>query len=192
MKKLFFVLSIVFILSVSAFSETPNFIIEVSNAYAVGINLNNAYQLNARLYYPFGRFGLVLEAGNIFIQDNNLFNFFIAPVFFIIDTEKWRMPVAVGFDLMRGQNNFYYGIGGMVAAHYSFAKNFYVGVDLGITYAFDNKYDELTGHRTEAYTYVDNNGQPQLGTRDVPIFENKSHFGNYIYFKPSITIGFQF
>jgi hypothetical protein len=42
MKKLLFVFSIAFFISVSAFSDTPTFLVETNTSYAIGINLDNA------------------------------------------------------------------------------------------------------------------------------------------------------
>jgi hypothetical protein len=192
MKKILLTLTLSFIMSGLSFSEDlPTFMIEVGNGYNVGVNLENAYQLDARLYYPIFRFGVVLEAGGI-IQENSLFHFFIAPMYLIINTSKWRVPVAVGFDLMGGKNNIYYGIGAMAAVHYSFTKNFYAGLNLGVSYAFDNRYEEITGYKTEKITVDDGTGNAIFVDRTVPILETKSHFDSYIYFKPSVVIGLQF
>jgi len=174
-------------------NDPPNFMAELNAGYSIGINLDNAFNLDVRFYYPaIKRFGLVLEAGGLFSQDTKYFNLFIAPMFFVINTEKWRVPVAVGFDLFAG-DTFFYGIGGLAAVHYSITRNFYVGFNFGVTYAFDNRYDELTGYRKENYFYTDPaTGFVKEGSRDVPVYETKSHFGSYIYLKPSIVIGIQF
>jgi len=191
MKKIF-VLLVFSIVPFIAFSQEPTIMVETNAGYSVGINLENNYQLDIKLYYPINRFGLIVEVGSLFPQNDGYFHFFIAPMYFIINTEKWRVPVAIGFDVMGGKNNLYYGIGGSVAAHYSVTRNFYAGINLGIAYAFDNRHQDITGYRTEKVVVDDSTGNAVFIDRNVPVFETKSHFGSYIFLKPSIAIGFQF
>jgi hypothetical protein len=81
----------------------------------------------------------------------------------------------------------YYGIGGMLSAHYRLLKNFYIGGNLGITYAFNNVYDEFVGFETKTTKYNE-----ATFTQTVPVFERKSHYGSYFYLRPSLVIGIQF
>jgi len=193
MRKIFVLLAF-FITPIVAFpqdNDLPAFMVELDAGYAFGINVNSAVNFEVKLLYTYQRFGFVVEAGAL-ISDNTVFHLFLGPAFFFINNEKWRVPVAVGFDLSGGKTLFY-GMGGLVAVHYSITKNIYTGINLGVTYAFDNRYDELTGYRKGTYFYTDpDTGFVKEGTTDIPVFETKSHFGSYVSITPSIVIGFQF
>jgi len=191
MKKLLFALLFIAVSGYIFAENLPAFMVETNVGYAVGVNLNNAMQIDTRLYYSFERFGFAIEAGSLFTTDYSVFHLFLGPMYYFINNEKWRLPIILGFDFMKNETD-YLGAGAVIALHYRFTKYFYTGVNLGITYAFDNIYDEITGYKTEAYTYIDGSGNPQLGKRNVPVMESKHHYGNNFYFKPSLVIGLQF
>jgi hypothetical protein len=189
MKRLFLLLSIIFI-SAYAFSEnfnTPAFMVEVNGGYAVGVNLDNAGYFDTRLYYPFGKFGLAFEAGGLFADNSSMLHFLIGPMVYFFNNNKWRVPLILGFDIMNGKTG-YFGVGIIAAVHRSFTDHFYMGFNIGITYAFDNIYEEITGYRTTTTRFDDGTSK----TQTTPVLENRSHYGNYVYFKPSLVIGFQY
>ena len=193
MKKI--VILIIFtITSFTVFSQSNNllsFMIETNVGYAIGINLDNAVLVDAKIMYPVERFGVALEAGSIFTPDEASFRFFIGPMLFLINNENWRVPIVLGFDLFHGET-LYYGIGGFVSVHRRLTKHIYAGINLGITYAWNNVYDVLTGYETKKEVVDDGTGNAVFVDRQVPVFESKNHRGNYIYIRPSIAIGLQF
>jgi hypothetical protein len=193
-KKAFLFLFLV--ISVTVFSQSHDltaFMVEATTGYALGINVDSAMQLSIKIMYPFERFGVALEAGTILTPDKASFHVFLGPMMFFINNENWRIPLAIGFDLFDGET-LYYGIGGFISIHRKLTNHFYAGVNLGITYAFNNVYDELTGHRTERVVteYPAGSGNAVFMDREIPIFERKNHWGSYIYLKPSLLIGFQY
>jgi len=151
MKKIIIAISLISISTGYVFSEIPAFMIEANAGYSIGINLNNATQIDMRLYYPFENFGLLLEGGIIIAEDNNYAHALLAPMYMIVNTSKWRVPVAVGIDLIMGKKNLIYGIGAITAVHYAFAESFYVGfydhpdgLDIPATRALDRR--DCSGH----------------------------------------------
>jgi len=188
MKKIVFVV-LLSIFSVFAFSQESDFItfmFEASPGYAVGINMESALFINGRIIYPIDRFGLVLEAGSLFTPEEASFNLFMGPMMFLFNNGTWRVPLALGLNIFNGET-LYYGIGVIASVHYIFTRYFYIGLNIGITYAFNNVYDELTGYRT--VTTVFNEG---TFTQTLPVYESRDHWGNYIYFRPSLVIGLQY
>jgi len=187
-KSIFIVVFI--IISHTGFSqsnELPAFLIEANAGYAIGFTLDNTVPINLKLtYLLLGKYGLMLEAGCLLTSDQIYFNGFIGPVVFFYINEKWRVPVSIGLAVIDG-NTFYYGIGSTASIHYIFNKHFFMGINLGVTYAFNNVYEELTGYKTITTTY--NEG---TFTQTVPVYEKKNHLGNYIYLKPLLLIGLQF
>lgn len=188
MKKALF---LILFLSISciAFSQEykfPAFMVEANTGYAIGINLNSAMQVDLKLTYLFNRFGFIVEAGSILTPDKASVHIFLGPMMVFMINEKWRVPVAFGFDMFYG-NTFYYGIGAIASAHYILTKTMYAGLNLGITYAFNNIYDEFIGYRT--ITNVYNEG---TFTQTVPVYETKDHYGSYVYLKLSAVFGFQY
>ncbi|MCL2181021.1 MAG: hypothetical protein FWB83_07825 [Treponema sp.] len=198
MKK-FIIFSLFLIISHTAFSQNdtqPVFIIEANAGYSIGINTDSAIQFDVKFIYPYHRFGIILEVGGFFIPDNITFHCFLGPMYKIIDNNKWRLPVALGLEFYQGKTLFY-GIGGIISAHYLFSKHFYVGLNIGITYAFNNVYEEITGYR-DASIGVDGSGNKvyPIGPGGAPILqtpirERKDHYGNYFFIKPSFLIGVQ-
>ena len=162
------------------------FMVEPNIGYAIGINLESSLQIDVKLMYPFQKFGFAIEAGTILTQEKAHIHVFLGPMMFLYNNNNWRIPVSLGINLFNGKT-LYFGFGGFVSAHYKLTKNIYTGFNLGISYAFNNVYDEFTGFRTETVKY--NEGTL---TRDVPVYERKDHYGSYIYIKPSLMIGFQF
>jgi hypothetical protein len=188
MKKILFLFlfSIISHVIFSQNNDLPAFMFEANTGYAVGVNLDSAMNIDAKLMYSFQKFGLILEGGSLLTPEKASLHLYIAPTIFLINNEKWRVPIALGFDLIDGKTQ-YYGIGGILSAHRSLAKNIYAGVNLGLTYAFDNRYDEYIGDETKTVRY--NEGTL---TQTVPVYQSKSHYGSYIYIKPSLSIGIQF
>jgi len=187
MKKII-LLFLFFIISYTAFSqsdELPAFMIEINAGYAIGINLNNTIPVNVKLIYSYERFGFVAEAGGLF-SDSSFFHLFLGPMIYVINIPKWRIPIALGFDIFHGES-LYYGIGSIFSAHYRLTNNLYVGLNIGITYAFNNVYEEFVEYRTITTIY----NETTL-TQTVPVYESKNHFGSSIYIKPSLSIGMQF
>ena len=167
---------------------------EVNAGYSIGINLDSAIEINIKAIYPlqtFQKFGLILEAGGLLTPDEFTFHLFAAPYYTIINNENWRVPIALGFELYHGKS-LYYGIGGNISLHRRLTKNIYVGVNLGLTYAFDNIYNEFIGYDIKKEIIDDGTGNAMFADRPVPVYERKNHYGSYIYIKPSLTIGFQF
>jgi hypothetical protein len=136
--------------------------------------------------YSFQKFGVVLEGGSLLASEKAALHFFLAPAYYFVNTEKLRIPLAIGFDLYNG-NTMYYGIGSILSAHYRLAKNFYIGANFGITYAFNNVYDEFVGLETKTVKYKEG-----TFTQEVPVYESKSHFGSNFFLRPSLVIGLQF
>jgi hypothetical protein len=165
--------------------------IEADAGYAIGINLNNAAFSDIRYFTSFDRFGFVLQAGSFFSQETIAYHIFLGPMMNLIKTPKWRVPLALGIDII-GENSHYFGIGSLIAVQYAFTNRFYVGFNLGITYAFNNIYDEITGYRTNKTVGQDDGGNDIIITQTVPVMESKNHYGNRFYFKPSLVIGIQF
>jgi hypothetical protein len=191
MKKLIFLI-LFLIVSYTSFShEDITFMTEINTGYAVGINLDNSVFLDARLSYLYKMVGFTVEFGSLFTPDKFSFHTFLGPMISIVNNEKWRVPLTIGFDLFYGKT-LYYGIGSSFSLHYKLTKNFYVGINLGITYAFNNVYDEITGYKTNKEVDDDGTGNAIFVERTVPIIESINHYGSYIYIKPSILIGFQF
>ena len=191
MKKLIFTLSIVLTISSYAFSlDTPVFMAEANTGYAIGVNAASSMQFDIRLIYPLNKFGFIAEAGST-ISDINSTHLFIGPAFFFINNAQWNMPLALGFEYYHGETLFY-GIGASLSVRRNLTNNFYAGLNLGITYAFNNVYDELTGYRTSREVVDDGTSNAVFINRTVPIFEKKDHYGSYLYFKPSLLIGLQY
>jgi len=182
--------------------EEPAFLAELTTGYAFGINLQESVPVEIKLVYPIFRFGLTLESG-VLLGENNGFHFFLGPTFFVINNSKVRVPLSIGLDLCTINENLYYGIGGIISFNYVLHKNIYAGANLSINYNFNNPYEEVVRIETKDAAIgidpetgnkiypMDKEGKPILETR-TPIKENRNHFGNYIYIKPSISIGFQF
>lgn len=192
MKKTAFFIIFAFI-ALNAFSqsdELPVFMFEVNSGYAVGVDLENAVQIDAKIISRFRNVGFLLEAGTLRTPDEPSVHIFLGPLVFFINDEKWRIPLALGFDLFHGET-LYYGIGGIVSAHRTLSNNIYTGINLGITYAFNNVYNELTGYSKRKELTDDGSGNAVYIERTVPVFEKKDHFGRYIYIRPSIIIGIQ-
>jgi hypothetical protein len=90
------------IISYNAFSQNnglPAFMIETNAGYAIGVDLDSAMEINVRLIYAMQRFGFIGEVGSFLTPEKNSGHIFIAPMMFIINNEKWKVPLAVGFDL---------------------------------------------------------------------------------------------
>jgi len=193
MKKVVFLLCLILIthIAFSQTSELPFIMIEAETGYAVGISLDNAAFFDARFFTAFNRFGFVLQAGMFFNKETLNYHIFLGPVFYILNTSKWRLPLAVGLDVF-GDKASYLGIGGLISLQYAFTKRFYAGLNLGITYAFNYIYEEVTGYRTDRIIVDDGSGNAVFTDRTVPIYENKNHYGSYFYFKPSLAVGLQF
>lgn len=199
MKKSIF-LFLFFIIACAVFAQENNlpvFMVEFNTGYAAGINLDNAIHLDAKITYPFQKFGFVLEAGSLFTPDKPSFHFFLGPMYFFINDKNWRVPLAIGFDLVNGET-LYLGLGSIISVHRRLTKHIYTGLNLRITYAFNNEYEEVTGYK-DAAIGVDKNGDKiyPIGSDGTPVLlspirERKSHWGSYVYVKPSILIGLQF
>ena len=190
----FFILLLFYIAPLTVFSQEgdlPTFMVECDTGFAAGINLKSAMLLDVKLVYPYKRFGFVIETGGLVSPDYSVFHLFLGPVFFVVDNLKWRIPLAIGMDLMNGKTA-YFGVGSIVAVHRRLTNYLYVGLSVGIIYAFDNLYKELTGYRTEKVVVDDGTGNAVFVEKTVPIYENKHHYGNNFYFKPSLVIGLQF
>jgi hypothetical protein len=188
MKKLIFLFlfSIVSYTSFSQSNDLPAFLVEANVGYAVGINLDSAVKIDIKVMYTFTKFGFALEAGSLLTPDKYSFHVFAGPMMFFINNEKLRVPLAIGFDLFQGKT-LYYAIGTCLSLHYRLTKYIYAGINLGITYAFNNVYDEIVGEKENKIVYLEG-----TFTQLIPIIESRSHYGSYIYIKPSISIGFQF
>ena len=183
-----------FIITFSIFSQEDNLPVimaEFNTGYAVGINTDSGVELGVKLMYPFLKSGVLFELGGIFTPDKPTFHFFIGPMFFIYINDAWRVPVTFGFVLLNGKT-LYYGVGGIVSVHRKLTKNIYAGLNIGITYAFNNVYDEITGYKTEKVIADDGTGNAIYIDREVPIIERLDHWGSYIYIRPSLSIGLQF
>jgi len=180
----------IFILNISIFAfsqDLPSFLIEANAGYALGINIDSAIQIGLKLTYPIEKFGFSVEAEIMLNSEKISFqSSLVGFVVFFYIKEKWRIPVTIGFEINNG-NTFYYGIGGVISAHYMLTKSFFVGLNIGITYFINNVYDELTGYKTNTIIY--NEG---IFTQTVPVFEKKNHWGSYIQIRPSILVGLQF
>ena len=172
-------------------NNLPAFLVEANAGYAFGVNLDSAMQIDAKLMYTFQRFGFAVEAGSIFTPDKTSFHVFLGPMVFLINTENWRVPLALGFDLYHGET-LYYGVGGFASVHRRLFNHFYIGLNLGVTYAFNNVYDELTGYETKKEVVDDGTGNAIFVDRTIPVFKSKNHYGDYFYFRPSLVIGLQF
>ena len=192
MRKIIFII-LFFSISCAVFTQEniPTFMFETNVGYAVGVNLDNALCFDVRITYPYEKFGFVLEAGSIFTPNKNSFHVFIGPMMFLLDNEKWRIPLSLGFDFFQGETS-YYGIGSIISGNFKFTKNLYAGLNLGIAFAFNNIYTEITGYKTSKEVVDDGTGNAVFVERTTPILENKDHWGIYIYFKPSALIGLQF
>jgi hypothetical protein len=190
-KKLILGVLIVAISGYAFSDDLPGFLIEANGGYAVGINLNNAMQAETRSCFLYEKFGLAIEVGGLFSTNYSAFHLLVGPMFLAINNEKWRLPIIIGFDFMNGKTTSF-GIGGIIALHYRFAKNFYAGINIGIVYVFDKFYEELTGYKTNKEIVNDGTGNAVFVENTVPIYENIHHYGNSFYFKPSLSIGLQF
>jgi hypothetical protein len=205
MNKIIIFLLFFTVLSFSIFSldnDDPFMFIELNSGYAIGIDTDNAIPLELKLIYPYNRFGLTVELGALFSEEETGFHFFIGPTFFIINTPKIRFPVSLGFDFMH-LKTVYYGIGGIASFNYSLTKNIYIGINAEINFYFNNRYEEIvridqkdasigidpiTGNKIYP---MDKDGNP-IYYSYTPIKENRDHYGAYFHIKPTITIGFQF
>lgn len=167
--------------------DLPAFMVELNAGYSLGINLNNATQADIRLYYSFEKFGFTIEAGGLFSTDYSAFHLFLAPIYYFINNDKWRLPLAVGLDFINDKT-YFIGIGSFIAIHYRLTKYIYTGFNLGVTYAFNNIYEELTGYKKTITNFDDGTSK----TQTTPIYEIKDHYVNNFYFKPSLIIGLQF
>ena len=180
-----------FCISLTWGDNIPAFMIEFNTGYSVGINMDNTFQFDVKLYYPLsypsGRFGFVILAGGLLTPDESYKHIYMGPILFFNLIPKWRVPLSIGFDIMGGDTT-YLGIGSTVGVHHSLTKNIYTGLNLGVTFAMNNKYSVLTGHRQNVTTFDDGTTL----TQTVPIFENRSHYGNRWLFMPSLIIGFQY
>jgi hypothetical protein len=183
------ILFLCFLVPFIAFTQNddlPVFMTEINSGYAAGINLDNLIFLDVKIIYPYEKFGFVIEAGSMFTPDSSTIHVFLGPMMFLLNNSKWRVPLALGLDYFHG-DTLYYGLGGIISLHHRLTNYFYAGLNLAITYAFNNVYDELTGYRTIVTTFDDGTTK----TQTVPVIERKDHYGSYIYFKPSILVGIQ-
>lgn len=163
----------------------PDYMHEAGAGYASGMEPENAVFSDAGLRYPFGRLGLVVQAGGLFNQDSAMFHLYLGPMLCIVSNPEWRLLLDLGLDLMAGRS-YWVGFGTSVSAHRSLSENLYVGVNLGVVYAFNHMYREETGQYT--YEFDSNTG----GSNEVPVTENRNHSVNRFLFKPSIVLGLQF
>jgi hypothetical protein len=189
MKSFFF--SLLFIISSLAIfpqeNELPSFLAELSTGYAVGIGLDNAFNFDIKFMYPYKRFGFAIEAGGLFTSSGPAFHTLLGPMILIVNTPKWRVPLIFGGDMIL-RDTTYFGVGGILSVHRRLSNIIYFGASFEVTYAFANLYDELTGYKTNVTKFDDGTSK----TQTVPVFENKSHFENNFYLKPSLLMGLQF
>ena len=168
-------------------NDLPDLLFEVNAGYAFGVNMDNAVHFDTRLWYPYERFGLTVGIGGLFSQGYSAFHFFVGPMMYIINNKTWRVPLALGFDIISNDTS-YLGSGVVLSAHRRLTDCIYVGFNLEFTYAFNHRYAELTGYRTTEIKFDDGTTK----TQTTPIVENKNHYGNNFYFKPSVLFGLQF
>ena len=126
-------------------NNLPSLLVEANAGYALGINLDNAMQIDAKLMYPFQRLGFAIEVGAVLTPDKTTAHVFLGPMLFLLNNEKWRIPIALGFNLLNGES-FRYGIGGFISLHRRLLNHLYVGFNLGISYAFVQNYTEVIGY----------------------------------------------
>jgi hypothetical protein len=183
------IISFLLFITCSVFSytdELPAFMIETDTGYATGINLDNAVHVDIKLLYPYTRFGFVIEAGGLFSAEHSIFHSFLGPMVFIVNNANWRIPLALGVDILMADTA-YFGVGSILSVHRRLSNYIYTGLNFEFIYAFDNIYRELTGYETTVIRFDDGTTK----TQTVPKFESKNHIGNNFYFKPSILIGLQ-
>ncbi len=190
MRKLILLFIMGTVISSFAFSqdiETPAFMIELSAGCGMGINLDNVGFFDIKLLYPFGKFGFALESGGMFSANDGFFHTFLGPMVFLINKNKWRVPLIIGADIF-GNNSIYLGLGAIFAAHYSLTKNIYVGVNFETTYAINHVYQEYVGDQIIVTKFDDGSTK----TQTIKQYKDRNHYGNNFYFKPSILFGLQF
>jgi hypothetical protein len=186
MKKIILTLLLfIFMLGFTFSEDLPTFLVETNVGYSIGIKLENALQIDARLIYSFRTFGITLQAGSL-LTDKSTIHLFIAPAYYFLNNQKIRIPLAVGFDLFHGKI-VSYGIGSMLSVHYRLSKKFYAGGNLGLTYIFNKVYDEFVGYETKKIVYNET-----ILTQTLPVYESKSHYGVSFYIRPSLVVGLQF
>jgi len=169
----------------------PFFMVESSAGYALGVNLDNAAFFGLRLIYPFERFGFIIEGGGMFSQGESAFHFFLGPMVYIVNAPQWRVLLSLGLDIV-GRETTILGVGSTLSFHRRLGNLLYAGVNLGIVYAFNHIYEVRTGYRTSRVIEDDGAGNPVFAYRTIPVYENRSHFGNRFHFRPSLLIGMQF
>ena len=168
--------------------DTPYFMINLNTGYSVGVNIADGIQYNMNLFYPGERVGLAVEIGVLNIENSNFFHFFAGPMIFLYNSVKWRVPLALGLDILGGDNSAYHGIGCLMSAQYVMSSNFYLGINLGFSYLLNNLFPVQTGTRQVSSLSADGT----IVTQTTPVLENKNHIGTRFHIRPSILIGFQY
>jgi hypothetical protein len=187
MKKLSFILFLVFLTTFCFADELPVFMVEINSGYATGINLNNAALCEIRLLYPYKRFGFAIGAGGIFAHKYKAFQGVLGPMFLFINNDKWRLPLIIGGSILSTTTD-YFGISGILAVHYRLQKNIYIGTSIDVSYYFNNMYKEYVGDQKTITRFDDGTTK----TQTVPIMQNTNHYGNSFYIKPSMVLGLQY
>jgi len=112
---------------------------------------------------------------------------------YLVNDPQFRVLLTLGFDIMGNETTFF-GIGSTLSVHRRLGDFLYVGVNLGIVYAFNHIHEARTGYRTDRVVveYPSGSGNAVFVDRTIPIYENRNHFGNRFHFRPSLLIGLQF
>jgi len=171
MKKIVFS-AILMLISAAAFSQTgslPVIMCELNSGYSIGINTDSGMQIDVKGMFLYDRFGVTLEAGSQLTPDKASFHLFLGPGIVVLNTGNWRMPVSIGMELFHGKT-MHYGIGAIVSVHYVITDLLYAGLNLGLTYAFNNVTEQQKG----------------------PAVERTDNWGSYLYIRPSLVFGIQF
>lgn len=192
MKKARFIILISFLAFYSFGQETekPIFMYELGSGYGFGINMNGTVPLEIRIIYPLKEFFFTLSGGVDFAEKIGGHGF-LGVGYFIINTDKMRVPVSLGFTISRNNSHLYLGAAGMISWHYVFSDKFYLGLNLEAVYNFNDRHTSITGNGKELGTNgVDGSGNP-ITRFPAPKTGMLNHWGSYINIKPTISIGYQ-
>jgi hypothetical protein len=125
----------VIILGLAAFcafgqgDEKPLVMYELGSGYSVGINTNNSVPLEFKMIIPFGNFGFMLSGGADFAESSGGHGF-IGATYFVINNDKTRIPVSLGFSISGNEKHSYIGFSGLVSYQYILTNNIYIGFNM--------------------------------------------------------------
>lgn len=168
----------------------PLILYELGSGYGIGINMAGSVPLEIRMTVPLSNWGYMLFGGVDFGKNIGGHGF-IGATYFFINNSAMRLPVSLGFTISGNKKNFYLGLSSLVSYHYIFAKNVYAGINLEITYNFNDRYTVIDGNGDGMATNgVDGSGNP-ITTFPSPETKAANHWGSYVTIKPTICIGYE-